>query len=147
MNSGTFVGKLARLPGVTVVPVYFHGQNSCAFQILSHTNYALRIALLFRESVRLMGTRLKVSVGELITPEALADLPDRTTSSPNSAAPPWPSAARKPPVLNYGDTPLYWHSRAFQPVLPAMARLARAVIDELFLAYHHPPANAERGKI
>lgn len=50
-------------------------------------------------------------------------------------------------ALNYGDTPLYWHSRAFQPVLPAMARLARAVIDELFLAYHHPPANAERGKI
>ena len=51
-----FVGKLARLPGVTVVPVYFHGQNSRAFQILSHTNYALRIALLFRESVRRMGT-------------------------------------------------------------------------------------------
>jgi putative hemolysin len=74
-----FVGKLARLPGVTVVPVYFHGQNSRTFQILSHTNYALRIALLFRESVRRMGSSVKVSVGEPITPETLADLPDRTT--------------------------------------------------------------------
>ena len=72
-----FIGKLARLPGVTVVPVYFHGQNSRTFQILSHTNYALRIALLFRESVRRMGTSLKVSVGQPITPEALALLPDR----------------------------------------------------------------------
>jgi putative hemolysin len=67
-----FVGKLARLPGVTVVPVYFHGQNSRAFQILSHTNYALRIALLFRESVRRMGTSVKVSVGQ---PMALTPWP------------------------------------------------------------------------
>jgi putative hemolysin len=72
-----FVGKLARLPGVTVVPVYFHGQNSRAFQILSHTNYALRIALLFRESVRRMGTSLKVSMGQPIASDALARLPDR----------------------------------------------------------------------
>lgn len=75
-----FVGKLARLPGVTVVPVYFHGQNSRAFQILSHTNYALRIALLFRESVRRMGTSVKVSAGQPITPEALAGLPDRNAT-------------------------------------------------------------------
>jgi putative hemolysin len=75
-----FVGKLARLPGVTVVPVYFHGQNSRAFQILSHTNYALRIALLFRESVRRMGTSVKVSMGEPITPEVLASLPDRNAT-------------------------------------------------------------------
>jgi putative hemolysin len=72
-----FVGKLARLPGVTVVPVYFHGRNSRLFQILSHTNYALRIALLFRESVRRIGSRVQVTVGAPIPPEAIAKLRDR----------------------------------------------------------------------
>ncbi len=72
-----FAGKLARIPGVTVVPIYFHGQNSRLFQVVSHLNYALRIALLFRESVRSMGSRVKVSIGAPITPEEIAKMGDR----------------------------------------------------------------------
>ncbi len=58
------MGRLARLPGLTIVPVCFHGQNSRLFQAMSHVHYALRIALLFRETARRRGHSLKVSVGE-----------------------------------------------------------------------------------
>lgn len=58
-----FVARLTRQPGVTIAPVYFHGGNSRLFQLASHAHYALRVALLFRESARRIGTTLKVSVG------------------------------------------------------------------------------------
>jgi putative hemolysin len=61
-----FVGKLLRIPELVIVPVYFHGQNSRLFQILSHIHYALRIALLFRETTRRIGTTVRVSIGEPI---------------------------------------------------------------------------------
>lgn len=67
-----FVGRLAAVPGVTVVPVYFHGANSRLFQLASHLHYALRIALIFRETSRLIGRTLRVSIGE---PVRAADLP------------------------------------------------------------------------
>lgn len=67
-----FVGKLARTQGLTIVPVHFHGQNSRLFQLASHINYALRIALIFRETSRRMGSTFKVTVGK---PFALAELP------------------------------------------------------------------------
>jgi putative hemolysin len=72
-----FAAKLARQPGVTVLPVYFHGQNSRIFQLASHVNYAFRIALLFRESVRRMGAGIKVSIGEPVFSEHLGIRGDR----------------------------------------------------------------------
>ncbi|CAN5316684.1 hypothetical protein BH10PSE7_BH10PSE7_21720 [soil metagenome] len=72
-----FAAKLARQPGVTILPVYFHGQNSRLFQLASHVNYALRIALLFRESSRRMGAGIKVSIGEPFSSEGLAALGGR----------------------------------------------------------------------
>lgn len=62
-----FVGKLARLPGLTIIPVCFHGQNSRLFHIASHIHYVLRIALLFRETARRIGTTVQVSVGNPVT--------------------------------------------------------------------------------
>jgi putative hemolysin len=67
-----FTAKLALLPGVTTVPVCFHGQNSRLFHMASHVHYALRVALLFRETLRRAGTRLSVSVGEPVTAAELA---------------------------------------------------------------------------
>jgi putative hemolysin len=67
-----FTTKLALLPGVTTVPVCFHGQNSRLFHVASHFHYALRIALLFRETLRRAGTRMTVSVGEPVTVAELA---------------------------------------------------------------------------
>lgn len=62
-----FVGKLARLPGITIIPVCLHGQNSRLFHIASDIHYVLRIALLFRETARLIGTGVSVSVGAPVT--------------------------------------------------------------------------------
>jgi putative hemolysin len=81
-----FVGKLARLPGVTVVPVYFHGQNSRLFQIASHVNYALRVALLFRESVRRIGGKVQVSIGNPISEETINSFADRASTIQNLKA-------------------------------------------------------------
>lgn len=72
-----FIAKLTRIPGITIVPVYFHGQNSRLFHLLSHVHYALRIALLFRETARRIGTTIKVSAGEPVTQRDLMRLPTR----------------------------------------------------------------------
>jgi putative hemolysin len=72
-----FVGKLARLPGLTIVPVCFHGQNSRLFQAVTHVHYALRVALLFRETARRIGTPIRVSIGEPITSTSLEALGSR----------------------------------------------------------------------
>ena len=103
----TFAAKLALLPGVTVVPVCFQGENSRLFQIASHLHHALRVALLFRESRRRAGTRIAVALGESVAAEELAalgsrgavitDLRRRTLSLRGPDAPPpdlefrWPS--------------------------------------------------------
>ena len=72
-----FTAKLALLPGVTTVPVCFHGQNSRLFHMASHVHYALRVALLFRETLRRSGSRMSVSVGEPVTAAELAAIGPR----------------------------------------------------------------------
>ncbi|MFO1132215.1 MAG: lysophospholipid acyltransferase family protein [Hyphomicrobiales bacterium] len=72
-----FAAKLALLPGVTTVPVCFHGENSRLFQIASHIHYALRVALLFRESRRRQGSRISVAFGDAVTAAELALLGGR----------------------------------------------------------------------
>ena len=72
-----FVAKLARSPGLTIVPVHFHGQNSRLFQLASHVNYALRIALIFRETSRRIGETFRVTVGEPFKLEGLPSQPNR----------------------------------------------------------------------
>jgi putative hemolysin len=72
-----FVAKLARMPDVTIVPVYFHGQNSRLFQVLSHVHYALRIALLFRETVRRMNAPIRVEMGQPLTQPDMPQSLDR----------------------------------------------------------------------
>jgi putative hemolysin len=73
-----FIAKLARLPGLTIVPVYFHGQNSRLFQIASHLHYMLRIALIFRETARRTGSTFRVTVGEPFPSSALPTTGDRS---------------------------------------------------------------------
>lgn len=72
-----FTAKLATQPGATVIPVCFHGQNSRLFQVASHIHYALRIALLFRETQRRSGTRIRVSIGEPLSAATLAGIGSR----------------------------------------------------------------------
>ena len=57
------VGQLIRKTEAQVVPVHFEGQNSALFQIASHMSYSLRVALIFHEVRRRMGTKLAMVVG------------------------------------------------------------------------------------
>ena len=107
----TFAAKLALLPDVTVVPVCFHGQNSRLFQLASHLHYALRIALLFRETRRRAGSRIGVSVGEPVTArelaamgsrdEVVAELRRRTLTLKGPAVPHPDLAFRWPAHINF----------------------------------------------
>lgn len=82
-----FIGRLATLPDVTVLPVFFPGQNSRLFQIASHLSYPLRLAMIFHETRRLMGRALEMRIGaplrsadlqHLTREEVAADLRRRT---------------------------------------------------------------------
>ena len=65
------VGQLVRRTRASVLPVFFYGQNSRLFQWASHISYAMRIALIFHEVRRRIGTRLDIVIGEVMDYEAL----------------------------------------------------------------------------
>jgi len=67
----TFVAKLAAVSGVQVLPLFFHGQNSTLFHLASHTAYPLRVALLFRETLRQLGATIAVEVGDTVPGSSL----------------------------------------------------------------------------
>lgn len=66
-----FTAKLITHSGAHVTPIYFGGQNSRLFQWASHMSIELRLALVFREVKRRMGSVLPVEIGTTLTPEAL----------------------------------------------------------------------------
>ena len=72
-----FTAKLLRASKATVVPVFFVGQNSRLFQLASHLSLTLRLSLVFRETARRIGSRLKVRVGEPIPFDEIAHIEDR----------------------------------------------------------------------
>ncbi|QDU37118.1 hypothetical protein Mal4_14260 [Maioricimonas rarisocia] len=70
----TFTSKLIRATSATVLPVYFHGQNSRLFQLASNLSMTLRLAMLTHEVKRQHGRRVQVVIGEPIPPEELTEL-------------------------------------------------------------------------
>ncbi|HMQ48287.1 MAG TPA: lysophospholipid acyltransferase family protein [Saprospiraceae bacterium] len=72
-----FITKLILQTEATVVPVYFHGQNSRLFQIVSQFSMALRLGLLLNEVRNKIGRKLKATIGEPI-PFASLPIKDRT---------------------------------------------------------------------
>ncbi len=74
-----FTAKLLRASKATVVPIYFVGQNSRLFQLASHLSLTLRLSLVFRETARRIGSRLKVRVGEPIPFGDIAHIEDRNS--------------------------------------------------------------------
>jgi putative hemolysin len=71
-------GQLVQRGRCPVLPVYFEGQNSRLFQIVSHYSVTLRLALIAGEIRRRFGTRLGMRVGDLIPFADLAPIADRT---------------------------------------------------------------------
>ena len=60
----TFVAKVLKQSEATVVPMFFHGQNSHLFQLLSQVSLTLRLAMIMHEVCNKIGQRLRVTIGD-----------------------------------------------------------------------------------
>jgi len=67
-----FTARMIAKSRATVVPVWFEGQNSTLFQLASHLNPTLRMALLVREFRARVGRPVRLAIGAPIPPEALS---------------------------------------------------------------------------
>lgn len=72
-----FIARLVRECGATVVPIYFDGQNSRLFQVMSRLSMTLRTALFLREITAKMGSRIAVKLGDPIAFDELAAIRER----------------------------------------------------------------------
>ena len=73
----TFAAGIITKTHAPVAPLYFAGQNSLAFQLVSHMSLTLRLALLFHEVHNKIGSEVRAGVGEVIPYAALAPIRDR----------------------------------------------------------------------
>ena len=69
----TFAAKIIREAGATVVPIFFHGQNSRKFHVASHIGEPFRMAMLVHEAINKFGKTVEIEIGEPLTWERLAD--------------------------------------------------------------------------
>jgi len=67
---------LARTTQSPVLPVYFHGANSLAFQVAGLVQPKLRTAMLPRELLRKQNTRIALTLGEAINAQRVAAFDD-----------------------------------------------------------------------
>lgn len=74
-----FPARLIQESRATVVPIFFHGQNSRLFQIVSQFSPTIRLALILHEVRRHRGRPLRVVIGDPIPFDSLAHLTDRQT--------------------------------------------------------------------
>ena len=73
----TFIAKLIMQYQPTVVPVYFHGQNTRLFHVASNIAEPFRMAMHMREALLRFGTTISLDVGAPITREEYADIDGR----------------------------------------------------------------------
>ena len=69
----TFAAKIIREAGATVVPIFFHGQNSRKFHVASHIGEPFRMAMLVHEAINKFGKTVEIEIGEPLTWSHLAD--------------------------------------------------------------------------
>jgi len=72
-----FVLKMIQQSDADVIPLFFHGQNSRLFQLVSHINMNLRLSLLLNEVRNKMGRQIKVEIGKVIPNTILKEFKDR----------------------------------------------------------------------
>lgn len=73
----TFTARLIQDARATVLPVYFEGQNSAIFHLVSRYSLSIRLALLVSEFRRCVGTQIPVRVGAPVPFEQLEARHDR----------------------------------------------------------------------
>jgi len=67
----TTIARIARRTGASVLPVFFGGANSIAFQFLGKVHPRLRTVMLPSELVKKQGIEVRLAVGQRIGPERL----------------------------------------------------------------------------
>lgn len=72
-----FIGRLIQESRADVVPVFFEGQNSRLFQLVSLCSSTLRLAMFFKEVADKIGTKIGVRIGGVIPFADIADITDR----------------------------------------------------------------------
>jgi putative hemolysin len=73
----SFTARLIQLTAAAVLPVYFEGQNSALFHLVSRYSLSLRLALLVSEFRYCVGAAIKTHVGDVVPFAALAARADR----------------------------------------------------------------------
>jgi putative hemolysin len=74
----TFTARLIQDAKATVLPVYFTGQNSALFHLVSRYSLGLRLALMVSEFRRCVGARIEVHISAPVAFDALEARHDRT---------------------------------------------------------------------
>ncbi|WP_298965745.1 lysophospholipid acyltransferase family protein [uncultured Roseibium sp.] len=73
----TFTAKMIRSSRATVLPLYFAGQNSWLFHLVSKYSLTLRLSLLVREFRRILGTVITARAGSPISYETMSGFKDQ----------------------------------------------------------------------
>ncbi|MHA7772309.1 lysophospholipid acyltransferase family protein [Roseibium sp. M-1] len=73
----TFTAKMIRSSRATVLPIYFDGQNSWLFHLVSKYSLTLRLSLLVREFRRILGSVITARAGRPIPFETLSGFGDQ----------------------------------------------------------------------
>ena len=63
----SFTAKMITKSEAQVVPIFFEGQNSRAFQLASHIHYNLRMGLLIKEFKSKIGNPVKICIGKQLS--------------------------------------------------------------------------------
>jgi len=73
----TFIAKLVMQYQPTVVPVFFHGQNTRLFHVASNIAEPFRMAMHMREALKRFGTTVSLDVGKHHSPEDYSHITSR----------------------------------------------------------------------
>ena len=72
-----FTARMISQARAPVAPMFFAGQNSRLFQLVSHISLTLRLSLLFKEVHDRIGSEVRVRIGDVVPYDALANITDR----------------------------------------------------------------------
>jgi len=72
-----FVVKIIQQLHATVIPIFFHGQNSRLFHVASSIHENFRMALFLNEVKNKIGKTIKLTVGDPVSYDQLSDIKNR----------------------------------------------------------------------